>query len=132
MQDKGFGIRVLYHGAWGFAASSVLSLEEAHFRLSKMSAASIGLEHLGTLERGLPADIMVYDQAALKVTPDRPYFDPIIGGGKRLIEKSEGYRYMIVNGVVTFVDGVCTGALPGRVLRTPAWQADGVTQGDAQ
>ena len=29
MQDGGFGIRVLYHGAWGFAASSVLSLEEA-------------------------------------------------------------------------------------------------------
>ena len=28
-QDSGFGIRVLYHGAWGFAASSVLSLEEA-------------------------------------------------------------------------------------------------------
>lgn len=28
-QDRGFGIRVLYHGAWGFAASSVLSLEEA-------------------------------------------------------------------------------------------------------
>lgn len=111
---------------------AIISLEEAHFRLSKMSAAAIGLEHLGTLERGLPADIMVYDQAALKVTPDRPYFDPIIGGGKRLIEKSEGYRYMIVNGVVTFVDGVCTGALPGRVLRTPAWQADGVAQGDVQ
>ncbi len=29
MQDSGFGIRVLYHGAWGFAASSVRSLEEA-------------------------------------------------------------------------------------------------------
>ncbi len=28
-QDRGFGIRVLYYGAWGFAASSVLSLEEA-------------------------------------------------------------------------------------------------------
>lgn len=27
-QDRGFGIRVLYHGAWGFAASSVLSREE--------------------------------------------------------------------------------------------------------
>ena len=27
-QDIGFGMRVLYHGAWGFAASSVLSLEE--------------------------------------------------------------------------------------------------------
>lgn len=28
LRDIGFGVRVLYHGAWGFAASSVLSLEE--------------------------------------------------------------------------------------------------------
>ncbi|MBM4127761.1 MAG: TldD/PmbA family protein [Nitrospira sp.] len=28
IRDIGFGIRVLYHGAWGFAASSILSLEE--------------------------------------------------------------------------------------------------------
>lgn len=27
-QDRGFGVRVLYRGAWGFAASSILSLEE--------------------------------------------------------------------------------------------------------
>ncbi|MGZ8394510.1 MAG: PmbA/TldA family metallopeptidase, partial [Nitrospira sp.] len=26
--DRGFGIRVLHRGAWGFAASSILSLEE--------------------------------------------------------------------------------------------------------
>jgi len=28
VEDTGFGIRVLYHGGWGFAASSVLSYEE--------------------------------------------------------------------------------------------------------
>lgn len=28
VDDTGFGVRVLYHGGWGFAASSVLSLEE--------------------------------------------------------------------------------------------------------
>ena len=28
LEDSGFGVRVLYHGAWGFAASSILSLEE--------------------------------------------------------------------------------------------------------
>ncbi len=28
IHDQGFGVRVLYHGAWGFAASSILSLEE--------------------------------------------------------------------------------------------------------
>ncbi|MDH5738769.1 MAG: TldD/PmbA family protein [Nitrospira sp.] len=27
-RDIGFGVRVLYHGAWGFAASSILSVEE--------------------------------------------------------------------------------------------------------
>src|SRR4029079_14758951 len=27
-EDGGFGVRVLYHGGWGFAAGSVLSLEE--------------------------------------------------------------------------------------------------------
>ncbi|HEY7534216.1 MAG TPA: DNA gyrase modulator, partial [Nitrospiraceae bacterium] len=26
--DRGFGIRVLYHGGWGFAASSICSVEE--------------------------------------------------------------------------------------------------------
>lgn len=28
VEETGFGVRVLYHGAWGFAASSILSLEE--------------------------------------------------------------------------------------------------------
>src|SRR4029078_5314520 len=28
VEGSGFGVRVLYHGGWGFAASSVLSLEE--------------------------------------------------------------------------------------------------------
>jgi TldD protein len=28
IRDIGFGVRVLYHGSWGFAASSILSLEE--------------------------------------------------------------------------------------------------------
>ena len=98
-----------------------ISLEEAHFRLSKVSASAIGIDNLGTLEPGMPADIMVYDQAALKLTTDQPFYETILGGGKRLIEKAEGYRYMLVNGVVTFEDGICTGALPGRVLRTAAY-----------
>ena len=99
----------------------IMSLEEAHWRLSHMSAAAIGLEGIGTLQPGMPADIVVYDLEALKVTPSEPVYEDIIGGGKRLIQKAEGYRYIIVNGVPTFEDGECTGALPGRVLRTSAY-----------
>ncbi|NQV22354.1 MAG: amidohydrolase family protein [Rhodospirillales bacterium] len=102
----------------------VMSLEEAHRRLSYMSAAAIGLEGIGTLERGAPADIIVYDLDALKVTPDAPVYEEILGGGKRLIEKAEGYRYTFVNGEMTFKDGDCTGALPGRVLRTAAYEPE--------
>jgi N-acyl-D-aspartate/D-glutamate deacylase len=98
-----------------------MTLEEAHWRLSHMSAAAIGLEGIGTLQPGMPADIVVYDLEALKVTPSEPVYEDIIGGGKRLIQKAEGYRYIIVNGVPTFEDGECTGALPGRVLRTSAY-----------
>lgn len=103
----------------------VMSLEEAHWRLSHMAASSIGLEGIGTLERGMPADIVVYDLDRLRVTPDEPVYEQILGGGKRLIEKAEGYRYIFVNGVLTFKDGECTQALPGRVLRTAAYRAGG-------
>jgi N-acyl-D-amino-acid deacylase len=39
------------------------------------------------------------------------------GGDWRRIQKAEGYRYTIVNGEVTFEDGKCTEATPGRLLR---------------
>lgn len=100
----------------------VMSLEEAHWRLSHMAASSIGLEGIGTLERGMPADIVVYDLENLAVTPDEPYYEEVLGGGKRLVEKAEGYRWILVSGQVTFKDGECTGALPGRVVRTSAYE----------
>ncbi|NJN69699.1 MAG: hypothetical protein HC801_05050 [Nitrospira sp.] len=50
-RDIGFGLRVLYHGAWGFAASSILSLEEVP-RVADLAveiakgSASIALEKI--------------------------------------------------------------------------------------
>ena len=102
----------------------IMSLEEAHWRLSYMSAAAIGLEGIGTLEPGMPADIVVYDLENLQVTPDWPVYEDIIAGGRRLVEKADGYRAIIVNGVITFTDGDCTEALPGRVLRTSAYNPE--------
>ncbi len=100
----------------------VMSLEEAHWRLSHMCAAAIGLEGIGTLQPGMPADIVIYDLEKLEVTPEEPVYEPIIGGGKRLIQKAKGYRAVIVNGVPTFENDECTGALPGRILRTSAYE----------
>jgi len=35
----------------------------------------------------------------------------------RRIKRAKGYHAIIVNGVPTFVNGACTGATPGRLLR---------------
>lgn len=100
----------------------IMSLEEAHWRLSYMSAAAIGLDGIGTLQVGMPADIVVYDLDKLEVIPEEPIFEDVIAGGKRLIQKARGYRAIIVNGVPTFEHDECTGELPGRVLRTASYE----------
>jgi len=38
-------------------------------------------------------------------------------GGKRMIQEADGYAVPIISGVVTYRDGVPTGALPGRLVR---------------
>ena len=39
------------------------------------------------------------------------------GGEWRRVQRAKGYKDIIVNGEVTFEDGACTGATPGRLLR---------------
>jgi N-acyl-D-aspartate/D-glutamate deacylase len=33
------------------------------------------------------------------------------------VQRAEGYRWTLVNGQVTFADGQCTEATPGKLLR---------------
>jgi N-acyl-D-aspartate/D-glutamate deacylase len=40
-------------------------------------------------------------------------------GGRRLIQRADGYRHTIVSGEPTFEDGEPTGAMPGRLVRGP-------------
>jgi N-acyl-D-amino-acid deacylase len=95
----------------------VMSLEEAHWRLSTMIGWAIGIRDRGWLREGMPADIIIYDQDKLSVKPTERLND-LPDGDWRRVQKAEGYRYTLVNGEITFEDSVCTGALPGKVLRS--------------
>src|SRR3546814_13771575 len=95
----------------------VMTLEEAHWRLAHMSASAIGLEGIGTLERGMPADIVVYDMEKLGIATESPVFEPVIGGGKRFIERAVGSRAIIVNGVTTFEWTDWDGNFQGHAIR---------------
>ena len=95
----------------------IMTLEEAHWRLSTMLGWAIGIRDRGWLREGMPADIVVYDMEKLGVRPLETIRD-LPDGDWRRVQKADGYRYTIVNGRITFEDGTCTGALPGKMLRS--------------
>jgi N-acyl-D-aspartate/D-glutamate deacylase len=95
----------------------VMTLEEAHWRLSTMVGWAIGIRDRGWLREGMPADIVVYDFEKLAVKPMETVRD-LPDGDWRRVQRADGYRFIIVNGQVTFEDNVCSGALPGKMLRS--------------
>jgi N-acyl-D-aspartate/D-glutamate deacylase len=96
--------------------NGLMDLEQAHWRLSAYPALAAGIRDRGFLREGAPADVLVYDLARLRILPAERVQD-FPAGDWRLSCKADGYRAVIVNGVLTFEDGVCTGATPGRLLR---------------
>jgi N-acyl-D-amino-acid deacylase len=94
----------------------IMSLEQAHWRLSAYPAMAAGLKDRGHLAEGLPADIIVYDPDTVGSDPAERLWD-YPAGEWRLVQKARGYKHIMVNGTVTFVDGECTGETPGKLLR---------------
>ena len=95
----------------------LMTLEEAHWRLSTMLGWAIGIRDRGWLREGMPADIVVYDLEKLAVQPMETVTD-LPNNDWRRVQKATGYHYTLVNGSVTFEGQTCTGALPGKMLRS--------------
>jgi N-acyl-D-aspartate/D-glutamate deacylase len=94
----------------------IMSLEEAHWRLSAYPAMAVGLHDRGALVEGKPADVIVYDPDTIDSLDQERVWD-YPANEWRLVQRSTGYDRTIVNGVTTFVDGECTEATPGKLLR---------------
>jgi N-acyl-D-amino-acid deacylase len=105
--------------SWLVRETGILSLEEAHFRLSGLMAWAAGFKDRGTLREGLAADIVIYDSNTVKSLPSEILYD-LPANEWRRVQKAEGYKHILVNGVETFQEGNCTGATPGQLLRNGA------------
>jgi N-acyl-D-aspartate/D-glutamate deacylase len=105
--------------SWLVRETGVLSLEEAHFRLSGLMAWAAGFTDRGTLREGMAADIVMYDPNTVQSRPSEILYD-LPANEWRRVQKADGYRHIMVNGVETFQDGNCTGATPGALLRNGA------------
>ncbi len=113
--DSGYPTYVL--GTW-VRESGALTLEEAVRRMTSDPADFFGIRDRGRLQAGLAADVTIFDPATVRSAgrPERRYDLP--GGGKRMVMRSEGVEFTVVNGEIIWERGALTGSCPGRVLRS--------------
>jgi len=126
VSDGGAHTRFLVNSVWPvyFLAhwirdKELMTLEQAHQKMSALPAWFSDMKNRGTLRVGDFADVMIYNMDELGLMYDKPRFETDFPGGeKRLVQRPTGIRYIVVNGTVTFVENECTGALPGKLLRS--------------
>jgi N-acyl-D-aspartate/D-glutamate deacylase len=80
------------------------------------TARAYGLLDRGIIAPGYKADLNLIDFDALRLYRPELVYD-LPAGGRRIIQKAEGYRHTFVSGVEVMRDGEATGELPGKLLR---------------
>jgi N-acyl-D-aspartate/D-glutamate deacylase len=106
---------MLTHWTRDRRAGPRLPLAWAIKRLTHDNAAAVGLNDRGLIRPGYKADINIIDYDRLQLhVPEVAYDLP--AGGKRLLQRSQGYVATLVSGVVVNREGMPTGALPGRLV----------------
>ena len=121
--DASFPTYLLSHWVRDRSRGARFGLEEAVKAQTADTAALYGLHDRGVIAPGMKADMNVIDFAALQLGEPEMVYD-LPAGGRRLIQKIDGYRYTIVDGVVTYEDGRPTGKMPGKIIRGPQGDAD--------
>jgi N-acyl-D-amino-acid deacylase len=93
-----------------------LPLEFVVKRLTSETADFFGFSDRGRLLPGKRADLNIIDHQRLRLHPPEVVND-LPAGGKRLVQRADGYAATLVNGVPVYEAGEHTGALPGRLVR---------------
>ena len=93
-----------------------LPLEFVVHKMTQDTALVYGFSDRGVIAEGYKADINIIDYAKLRLHDPEMVFD-LPAGGKRLVQKADGYTATVCSGVVTYENGVHTGEKPGRLVR---------------
>jgi len=93
-----------------------IAVEKLVKRQTSETAKFFGFHDRGVLEVGKKADVNVIDFDALSLHAPEVRYD-LPKGGRRLVQRVQGYRHTFMTGVETFANGEYTGATPGRLVR---------------
>jgi len=92
------------------------TLEQAIKKITHDNAAAWEFDDRGVIKEGYRADLVLFEED--RIRPRLPTVEQDLpGGARRLVQKADGIRATLVNGVVAFDNGESTGEFPGQVLR---------------
>ena len=114
--DASFPTTMLTHWGRDRTRGERLELPWIVRSLTRDTAAAVGLHDRGALTPGAKADVNVIDFDRLTLHAPQMLFD-LPAGGRRLVQRADGYLATIVSGQVVHENGGHTGALPGRLVR---------------
>ena len=87
-------------------------------RQTAATAGAVGLLDRGVVAPGFRADLNVLDLHGLAARRPELRYD-LPAGGKRFVQRADGYAATIVAGQITYEHGEATENLPGRLIRGP-------------
>ena len=121
--DASFPTYLLSHWVRDRKRGKRFDLAQAVKAQTADTASLYGLHDRGVIAPGMKADMNVIDFDTLQLGEPEMVYD-LPAGGRRLIQKIDGYRYTIVDGVITYQDGTPTGKMPGKLIRGPQGEAE--------
>jgi N-acyl-D-amino-acid deacylase len=114
--DAGVPSYMLMHWARDRSRGPRLPLEMLVRRQTSDTADFFGFTDRGRLAPGLRADVNIIDYAGLRLHAPEIVHD-LPAGGRRLVQRVDGYHATLLAGTPIFEQGEHTGALPGRLVR---------------
>ena len=114
-QEMGSSLQTHFLHYW-VNRRGAFTLEQAVRKMTHDNARAFELKDRGLVREGYNADLVLFE--ADRVRPQLPKIEnDLPGGARRLVQKAEGIRATVVNGVVTLENGASTGEFAGQVLR---------------
>jgi N-acyl-D-amino-acid deacylase len=114
--DAGVPSYMLMHWGRDRSRGPRLPLEMLVKRQTSDTANFFGFTDRGRLAPGLRADVNLIDFAGLRIHAPEIVHD-LPAGGRRLVQRADGYAATLCAGTPIFEHGEHTGALPGRLVR---------------
>jgi len=114
--DAGMPTFIMTHWGRDRTRGDKMSLEFIVKSLTSSTAKAFGMFDRGQLTSGMIADVNIIDFDAMRLHRPEAIFD-LPAGGRRLVQRAEGYEVTIKAGEIIFRNGKHSGALPGKLVR---------------